>query len=248
MIGSGMFSFPTGAVTHTGHLRSHNEDSITAQPDLGLWAVADGMGGHDAGDVASRLITEELSSIGVPISAQDQRARALQRLDRAHRRIQDHAEAAGLPLVGATLAALLIHDRELTCIWAGDSRIYLWRRDALTPLTRDHSEIAQLIASGALTEEQARNRPGRNVITRAIGVGAEPRPELASGTVMAGDRLLICSDGLTEHVPDAELAEALAQSVPPQQVVDHLLGQTLERGARDNVSVIVVDCIANAAT
>ncbi|MDO5622820.1 MAG: protein phosphatase 2C domain-containing protein [Paracoccus sp. (in: a-proteobacteria)] len=235
-------TFSTGAVTHTGCVRTHNEDSIAAVPDLGLWVVADGMGGHDAGDIASRLIVEELSSIGVPVSAQDQRARALERLDRAHRRIQDHAAAGGLPVMGATLATLLIYGRELTCIWAGDSRIYLWRSGNLTPLTRDHSRVAQLIASGDLTEEQARSRPDRNVITRAVGAGIELEPETTGGTVMPQDRLLLCSDGLTEHLSDDELATILAGPVPPQQIADHLLQETLKRGAKDNVSIIVVDC------
>lgn len=239
-----IFTFLTGAGTHTGCVRSHNEDSIATQPDLGLWVVADGMGGHDAGDVASGLIVEELTSVGVPVSAQDQRARALQRLDSAHRRILTYASVGGLQTVGATLAALLIYDSEMTCIWAGDSRIYLWRKNILTRLTRDHSQLADLIDKGVMTEEEARQAPGRNVITRAIGVGDDAWPDIVSGTVVDGDRLLICSDGLTEYLSDMELTEALGQSALPQQVVERLIQETLARGARDNVSVIVVDCAA----
>lgn len=238
------FSFHVGALTDKGRVRAHNEDSLISLPELGIWAVADGMGGHAAGDVASGLIVDELASLGVPVSAQDQRARVLERLDRAHHHILSHAEQNGLATVGATIAVLLIHGAELTCIWAGDSRIYLWRDKALTPLTRDHSEVAQMVAAGAMTEDEARVAARRNVITRAIGIGPEPRPELVSGTVRPGDRLLICSDGLTEHLGDQDLALELSLAAPAADIAARLIGETLARGAHDNVSVIVVDCEA----
>ena len=239
-----LFTFRTGARTDTGRVRSHNEDSVAALPDLGIWAVADGMGGHAAGDVASSIIVEELASLGVPVSAQDQRARVLERLDRAHHRIAAYAAEQGQRTVGATVAALLVHGGELTCIWAGDSRIYLWREGVLTPLTRDHSEVAQMVAAGTLTEDEARTSPRRNVITRAVGIGAEARPELVSGALRSGDRLLLCSDGLTEHLGEDDLAQALGSEVPAELLAENLLNATLNRGARDNVSVIVVDCEA----
>jgi len=202
------------------------------------------MGGHAAGDVASRMIVEELGSLGVTVSAQDQRARVLERIERAHRRIRGHADTHQLTTVGATLAVLLIHGAELTCIWAGDSRVYLWRDTALTPLTQDHSEVAQMVAAGTLSPSEARESPRRNVITRAIGIGATPQPDMVSGAVRNGDRLLLCSDGLTEHVPDAELGLVLARPDDPESLAQALIALTLERGARDNVSVIVVDCLA----
>ncbi|RJL21837.1 PP2C family protein-serine/threonine phosphatase [Paracoccus siganidrum] len=245
MTGSDLtFTFRVGALTDKGRVRSHNEDSLTSMPEMGLWAVADGMGGHAAGDVASALIVEELASLGVPVSAQDQRARVLERLDRAHHRIISHAETNGLSAMGATIAILLIHRAELTCIWAGDSRVYLWRDKALTPLTRDHSEVAQMVAAGTMTEAEARVAPRRNVITRAIGIGPEARPETVSGAVRPGDRLLICSDGLTEHLDDADLAHELSLPAPPPDIAARLVAETLARGAHDNVSVIVIDCEA----
>ncbi|SIS57410.1 PP2C family protein-serine/threonine phosphatase [Paracoccus saliphilus] len=242
-----LFSFDVGALTDKGRVRSHNEDSIASFPELGLWAVADGMGGHSAGDVASALIVEELGSLGVSVSAQDQRARMMERLDRAHHRISEHAHDNDLGTAGTTIAALLIHETELSCVWAGDSRIYLLRDGTLTPLTRDHSEIAQMVASGVMTEEEARVAPGRNVITRAIGIGSEPRPETVSGVVKPGDRLLLCSDGLTEHLEDAELATILSEPQSATETAEELIAITLQRGARDNVSVIVVDCEARDA-
>lgn len=239
-----LFSFDVGAKTDKGCVRSHNEDNIASFAELGLWAVADGMGGHAAGDVASAIIVEELGSLGVSVSAQDQRARVMERLERAHHRISEYVHENDLGTAGTTLAALLIHGGELSCIWAGDSRIYLLRDGALTPLTRDHSEIAQMIASGAMTEAEARNAPGRNVITRAIGIGAEPRPDIVSGVVKPGDRLLLCSDGLTEHLDDAELGLMLSKPQTATDTAAQLVATTLQRGARDNVSVIVVDCEA----
>lgn len=238
------FSFETGALSDTGRVRAHNEDSIGAFPDIGVWAVADGMGGHAAGDVASDLIVEELGSLGIAVSAQDQRARVLERLDRAHYRILEHARTNQLGTVGATIAALLIHDAEFSCIWAGDSRIYLLRDGQLTALTQDHSEVAQLVASGVMSEAEARHVPGRNVITRAIGIGEEAQPEIAGGVIKPGDRLLLCSDGLTEHLDNSELAEILNVARPAPELARRLIDLTLERGAKDNVSVIVLDCVA----
>lgn len=242
MMDGGAFTFRTGAMTDRGRVRQHNEDNLAALPEIGLWAVADGMGGHAAGDVASRLIVEELASLGVPVSAQDQRARVMERLDRAHARILAHAAAHDLSTVGATIAAVLVHGSELTCIWAGDSRVYLLREGQLMPLTRDHSEVAKLVDTGVMTEAEARTAPRRNVITRAIGIGDVPRPELVGGALKDGDRLLICSDGLTEHFEDSELADALNQPKSAEWVTDWLITATLDRGARDNVSVIVIDC------
>lgn len=239
------FIFDTGAATHRGAIREHNEDSFAALPDIGIWAVADGMGGHQAGDLASRLIVEEITSVGIPVSAQDQRARFLERLKRANQRILTHASEARLATVGSTLAALMIQGQELSCIWAGDSRIYLLRKGLLTRLTTDHSEVARLVATGEMTEEEARNSPSRNVITRAIGIQMQPNPETATGVVEDQDMFLLCSDGLTEHVGDEELRQILLTPQPAQLLAERLVSLTLERGARDNVTVIVLRCRAD---
>ncbi|MDO5604976.1 MAG: protein phosphatase 2C domain-containing protein [Paracoccus sp. (in: a-proteobacteria)] len=239
--------FLTAGLTHAGRVRSYNEDSFATLPELGLWVVADGMGGHAAGDVASSIITGEMASLGIAVSAADQRARFLERTERAHRRIRAHTEQNGLEVVGATIAALLVFGAELTCAWAGDSRVYLMRQGRLTQLTRDHSEVAALLAGGAITEEEARVSPRRNVITRAIGIGNEAQPEMVTGVAQPGDRFLICSDGLTEHLGDEDLARLLNDSAEPCQIVERLIALALERGGHDNVTAIVTDCIAFAA-
>ena len=238
------FAYDFAALSDRGRVRPQNEDSVAAFPEFGVWAVADGMGGHEAGDVASRIIIEELASLGVPISAQDQRARVQERLDRAHQRILAHSRDRGLGGAGSTVASLLLHGGELACIWAGDSRIYLFREGGLTQLTHDHSEVAMMVASGAMTEDQARVAPRRNVITRAIGIGQVATPEVASGVIKDGDRFILCSDGLTEHLTDREIACFSSRPLSAQDVASALISETLMRGARDNVSVVVVDCTA----
>ena len=238
------FDHDFAALSDRGRVRQQNEDSIGAFPEFGLWVVADGMGGHAAGDVASRIIVEEMGSLGVPISAQDQRARVLERLDRAHGRILNHSRDSGLGGAGSTVAALLLYGSELACVWAGDSRVYLMREGRLTQLTRDHSEVALMVAAGTLTEDQARTAPRRNVITRAIGIGQVATPEVASGVIKDGDRFILCSDGLTEHLVDREIGNFANRSLSAQDTAAALISETLMRGARDNVSVVVVDCTA----
>lgn len=233
------------AQTHTGCVRTHNEDNFISLPASGLWVVADGMGGHAAGEVASGMIVEEMASLGVAVSADDQRARFLARLDRANERIVGYAAANGLATVGATVVALLIHDAEMSCAWAGDSRAYVLRDGALAPLTFDHSEIGALVRDGTMTEAEARLSPRRHVITRAIGITLDTVPDVVSGAVLDGDRFLLCSDGLTEHLDDDDLATILSQARTPEVAVDDLIGLTLARGARDNVTAVVVDCRAD---
>lgn len=238
------FHFESAAASHQGRVRQHNEDNLILLPEAGVWAVADGMGGHQAGDIASHMIVAEIGSLGLPVSAQDQRARVVERIDRANQSILAHARARQLTTVGSTLASLLIHGAEFACIWAGDSRVYLLRKGLLHRLTTDHSEVARLIAVGDLTEEEARNYPNRNVITKAIGIQIDPRPETATGVVESGDIFLLCSDGLTEHNSDEDLRQMLLMPEPMQLLADRLIGQTLDRGARDNVTVVLVRAIA----
>ncbi|MDO5705631.1 MAG: serine/threonine-protein phosphatase [Paracoccus sp. (in: a-proteobacteria)] len=238
------FRFDTGAASHVGLVRSHNEDSLLSLPAAGVWLVADGMGGHEAGDVASAIIAEEIESVGIAVSAQDLRVRVCERLGRAHRRITAHSREMGHATVGATVAALLIFDTGFTCLWAGDSRIYLLRGGRLSRLTTDHSEVQELVDAGRLTQEQARSWPRRNVITRAIGIHDGPNVETVTGPAQPGDVFLLCTDGLTEHLRDQELAACLTVSVSctAQAVADDLIARTLNGGARDNVTAVVLHC------
>ncbi|MBE0552318.1 MAG: serine/threonine-protein phosphatase [Rhodobacteraceae bacterium] len=233
------FLFETGAASDTGRVRNHNEDSFLTQPESGVWLVADGMGGHQAGDFASRTIAESVASVGRPASAPDLQARFLDRVARAHAIIQDQSRRLNGATVGATLVALLTYDRHFACIWSGDSRIYLLRGGQFQQVTTDHTEVNELLRQGAISAEQAASWPRRNVITRAIGVHDRPMTDEIAGALAHGDTFLLCSDGLTEHVEDREMAEALS-TMAPQQACDALVQTTLARGAKDNVTVVVV--------
>jgi len=232
-------SFETGAVSHAGRVRSHNEDNLVVRPEHGLWAVADGMGGHQNGAMASATVAASLEAIGPAASA----AELLDRLEHSvleanaelRRKIREHDGAT----MGSTLAVLLAHGRHFACVWSGDSRIYLVRSGRITQVSRDHTEAQDMIERGLLTAEEARTWPRRHVITRAIGVHDRPELEIDNGSLESGDVFVLCSDGLTDHVRDEEILRA-ALSGSAQAACDALLALTLERGATDNVTVIVV--------
>lgn len=245
-MGTGQFTYKTGHASHTGVVRDHNEDSYLIKPESGVWVVADGMGGHAAGDFASQTITEAVASIGKPASAPDLQARFMERLNRAHGEIVEHSLTLGGATIGATMVALLAHEELFACIWSGDSRIYLLRGDEYQQVTTDHTEVQELLASGSITSEQAQHWPRRNVITRAIGVDTTPNTDETFGDLRAGDVFLLCSDGLTEHVIDEEM-ESIISEFGPQEACDRLVETTLARGARDNVTVVVVRVEAPAS-
>jgi serine/threonine protein phosphatase PrpC len=239
-VASEYFSLETGAGSDMGRVRDHNEDAFMARPDSGVWLVADGMGGHDAGDFASRTIAEEMLTIGLPQSSGDLQGQFMERLHAAHARIRRHAAELGGVTVGATMVGLLAYEAHYACIWSGDSRIYLMRDGLLIQQTQDHTEVRALLEAGMITESEALNWPRRNVITRAIGVSDEPQCDVVSGELRVGDAFLLCSDGLTEHNDDDDIARAMAMSRSAQEVCDTLIAQTLERGAKDNVTVMVL--------
>lgn len=236
-----MFSFEVGHATNTGCVRNHNEDSYLARSDFGLWVVADGMGGHTAGDFASQTITGLAETVGVASSAQDLQARFMERLTQANRLIRDHSVNLGGATVGATLVALLVFEDAYACIWSGDSRIYLLRNGVLTQKTTDHTEVQTLLEAGTISPEEAVDWPRKNVITRAIGVTEEPNCDIVSGVLQAGDLFLLCSDGLTEHLTDADIGKMLAAG-PAQDICNYMIAETLARGAKDNTTAIVIRC------
>lgn len=240
------FAFDTGAATHQGRVRDHNEDSYLARPAAGLWLVADGMGGHKAGDFASRAIAESAQWTGIPTSALDLKTRFIDRLAIAHEDIRNHSAKLDGATVGATVVALLAYEQHFACIWSGDSRIYLMRGDVFQQMTTDHTEAMELLREGAITEEEAAHWPRKNVITRAIGVSDMPMTDENYGVLQVGDVFLLCSDGLTGHVSDEEIADFL-QNYGAQEACDRLIELTLSRGAKDNVTVLVVRCLPSDA-
>lgn len=235
------FLFTTGQATDVGCHRDVNEDSFLTRPDYGVWVIADGMGGHAAGDFASQTIVRELNSIGVPSSAEDLQARFMERLTRANEIILQHAAELGRGSIGATVVALLIHGEDFAVIWSGDSRAYLLLNGQLVQQSRDHTEVRALLDAGSITAEEAAHWPRKNVITRAIGVTDFPHCDAVTGRLQSGAVFVLCSDGLTEHLTGTDIAHHAA-SLSPQQACNAMIAETLARGARDNVTVILVDC------
>jgi protein phosphatase len=231
--------FETGAATHVGKVRQRNEDSYLARPETGIWAVADGMGGHESGDLASNTVIEALESIQPPPSAQDLLSLCEERIFDANARLNEIGRQRGGIIIGTTVTILLAFDDHFACVWSGDSRMYMVREGKITQISRDHTEVQDLLMNGAITREEAQTWPGSNVITRAIGVADVPELEMTSGPLNAGDVFVVCSDGLTRHVEDDEILQCVSANVS-QQACDRLIVLTLERGALDNVTVVVV--------
>ncbi|MGL4494563.1 MAG: PP2C family protein-serine/threonine phosphatase [Beijerinckiaceae bacterium] len=233
--------FETGEATDAGRVRKVNEDSLISRPDFGMWAVADGVGGHEAGQLASSTVTQYLDSLGHPVSHADQIARFHDRVLQANEAIRVMMEERnGLPM-GSTIVGLMIFDRQFTASWAGDSRIYRIRGTTIQQITRDHSEAQELVDKGVITPQEAKTWPRRNVITRAVGIFDDPELEYVSGTVEPGDTFVLCSDGLTGHLSDHEIMSRI-EGHRAQVGCDILMSETLDRGATDNVTIIIVRC------
>ncbi|MBS3650134.1 serine/threonine-protein phosphatase [Pseudaminobacter sp. 19-2017] len=222
-------------------MRELNEDRYLIAPRSGLWLVADGMGGHDAGEIASSAIVEHLSTIGVASSAPDLRARFEDRIERANTEIRSIAKARGGGTIGSTVAALLTFDRQFACIWLGDSRVYLARNGGITQVSRDHTEVQELLDRGVITPQEARVWPRRNVITRAVGAEEEITTEIELGQIFPGDVFVLASDGLTAHVTEPEILESVLQN-NAETACRRLIDTALDRGGTDNVTVIVLKC------
>ena len=234
-----VLAFDSAAATHVGKVRMCNEDSHLVRPDAGVWAVADGMGGAEAGDLASSTVVAALQSIEPPSSAADLLAACEDRVIRANAHLKAIANERGAVVIGTTVAVLLTYGSHYACVWSGDSRIYRVRDGRIVQLSRDHTAIQELIDNGTLTPEEARAWPERHVITRAIGVYDNPELELEYGVLRPDDVFVLCSDGLTAHVSDHEILNC-ASTLRSQRACDELIALTLRRGAVDNVTVIVV--------
>ena len=226
--------------TDTGRLRRVNEDAYLNLDNIGLWVVADGMGGHARGDVASRLIVDAFRGVDKPPSADAFAELVRKRLSLANERMRN--QQPGLQpgeIMGSTVVAFLVYKREWRCLWAGDSRAYLLRDGRLTQITRDHSVAQDMVERGELRQEQAAYHPYANRITRAIGTRNELLLDEYRSHLRDGDTVLLCSDGLNKEVDDEEVEEILAQ-YDCDDASRELVDLALERGARDNVTVAVI--------
>jgi protein phosphatase len=236
---SSQFRWASAARTDTGRVREINEDACLDQPRHGRWAVADGMGGHDVGDLASQLVIETLGQLTEQAGIKHCIADARVRLQNANRQLREEAGRRQVQRIGTTVVVLLACDRFCGYLWAGDSRIYLLRQGRLRQLTRDHSQVEELRQSGYLTDEEARNHPAHNIITRAVGATDQLDLDEDAIEVADGDVFLLCSDGLSNEVTDAEIEQTLA-SVDCLHAPDELVDIALARGGRDNITAVVV--------
>ena len=224
--------------THVGLRRKVNEDSILVRADRGLCAVADGMGGHDAGDVASRMVTEGLQRLPIVYGLDQLVEQATEALTNVNRQlIALAASDNGDRTIGTTVVGLALADGQFRCFWAGDSRAYRLRGGQIVQLSRDHSLVQKLIDAGMLDPSGAEDHPNANIVTRAVGAAERLEIDTVGGDALPGDRFLLASDGLTRLVKDAEILGEL--SAPnADQAADRLIDMVLSRGAPDNVSLI----------
>jgi serine/threonine protein phosphatase PrpC len=228
------------ARTHVGMVRRHNEDSFLERPDIGLWVVADGMGGMTAGEVASGKIVTALDGIAEAPDARNFLQEIRTRLAGVNAELRTLAAQDGAAsVIGSTVVGLVLHSGHFAGFWAGDSRLYRHRGGELDRLTRDHSLVQEMVDAGLLAADQAEHHPHASVIQRAVGADDTLELEIVHARAEQGDVFLLCSDGLTRMVSDEELEERLAGGAI-EEVAAGLLDTVLERGARDNVTIILV--------
>ena len=241
--------------TDPGKKRANNEDALLLNHELGLYAVADGIGGSEGGEVASRIAVETLAKAMPDLLNEKDRTLPAERARTddpsisalreavflANRAIdQKRSQDPGRSNMGTTLTTLLLRDKQAFIAHIGDSRAYLFREGKLVQLTDDHSFVAEQVRAKTFTLEQARSSPFRHMITRALGIAEEAKADLLNHALEKDDRFLLCTDGLTEMVPDAELGRFLATSSSPQDTVRKLLDAANERGGVDNITAVVV--------
>jgi len=229
----------SASLTNVGIVRKINQDACLDLPELGLWAVADGMGGHEEGEIASRSIVDILSRVGEHARISEFVNDVEDRLLDVHETLVDRAASRRTGIIGSTVAVLLALGRFAVCLWAGDSRVYRYRDGQLEQITRDHSLVEELVETGGLPREEAEAHPDANVINRAVGADQELCLDAELLDLHDDDRYLICSDGLYKEVRQAEIAEHMKYG-DCTTICRTLVALALERGAHDNVTVVVI--------
>ena len=244
------WSFESAGCTQPGLARHTNQDAFLDRPDLGLWAVADGLGGLDGGQVASQHVVEVLDGRELPVRVPTAVADVVGRLEHANDTLRDLARRQTGRAMGSTVAAMLVCGGRYACVWAGDSRVYLLRNGDLHRLTRDHSLVQQMLDSGAMEAVQARSHPQASAVYRAIGVADTIELDVVQGVLLGGVCFLLCSDGLTRWLTDEDIGRALraaerSGSTLPV-VCSALLVHALTRGTVDDVTIVLVRVTTDA--
>jgi serine/threonine protein phosphatase PrpC len=235
-----MLEVSVGASTHVGLVRSTNEDSVLVVPPV--FVVADGMGGHAAGEVASQLATSRMAHLADQASIRPDDVTAAIR--DAHRKILHESLSVGRSGMATTLSGVCVVSVDRADQWmvfnVGDSRVYHLAGGTLTQVTVDHSEVAELVAAGRLSVDEARDHARRNIVTRALGTGSAPEPDVWLLPPSPGERFLICSDGLTSELDDESILDVLSASGPAKDAAKELVDAAVAAGGRDNVTAIVI--------
>jgi len=223
--------------SHEGIKRSHNEDTFGIDATHHVFLVADGMGGHDHGEIASAIARDFI--MGGLIKDKNLVKTIYEANDAI---IACSLEKQSQLPMGTTVAIVQFDGQQCHCAWVGDSRIYRWRDGHLTAISSDHSYVQELVDQKLITSEQARSHPHRNVVTQALGVtdNSELSIDEVTDNWQPGDKFLICSDGLTEEVEDTEIEKTLSQTIEPKEICDQLMIQALENGGSDNITAILV--------
>lgn len=226
-----------GSRTDIGYVRDHNEDSLIIIPPL--FAVADGMGGHEAGEIASEITVNTLAELAPSHLDAEGLTAAVEAAN--YNVMKAPRQGIGRDGMGTTLTAAMLEGERLLIAQIGDSRAYLLHKGHLQQITRDHSLMADLIEAGQITPEEARVHPNRSVITRAIGSDIHMRPDIYELNVDAGDRILLCSDGLSSMISNNAIESIMRRQSDAQHCADELVTAALENGGADNVTVVVAD-------
>ena len=230
----------SAGVTNPGRVRTHNEDAFLDAPDRQLWVVADGMGGHSAGDVASAMIVERIGKLSPDADMADFVDKVDDALASVNEALRKHAQERNVALIGATVVAMLGGKDFATIGWAGDSRAYRFQGGKLERLSRDHSTAQELMDTGQFSAAQLAGKQQGNTITRAVG----GEPKLYLDWIVAGfepgTQFLLCSDGLTKEVPEPKIEEEFKKGLPPKELAQTLVQAAVAACGRDNVTVVVV--------
>jgi serine/threonine protein phosphatase PrpC len=240
-------AFKSSAATHVGMVRKLNEDAFAERTDIGVWTVADGMGGHEAGEVASKAVTTHIAELGSADTFEERLESVQQSIIAANRELLAEADAYNTQRVpGSTVVVLIIDEDKGAVVWCGDSRIYRRRDRQVEQLTRDHSHVQDLVDQNIIRAEDAESHPMANVITRAVGISEPVETEYKLIEVRSGDQFLLCSDGLSRLVSEEEI-ESMMANRDSEEVTQSLLHTALVRGAPDNVTLICVKECPDAA-
>lgn len=228
-------------ISHVGKVRKLNEDAMLEHSKAGLWAVADGMGGHSAGDKASQMIVKSLAKISSELPLDESIDEIENRMLDVNQQLLEMAQSSSKKItIGSTVIILIAYHNYCVYLWAGDSRLYRLRNNELRQITTDHSQVENYVERGLISREEALVHPYGNMITRAIGASEKLFLDMDIQEIEKGDRYLLCSDGLTKHIFDIEF-ENILQETSAKKTCQRLIDLTLSRGANDNVTAIVVD-------